>query len=206
MNFDNEIQTAIEAELRARPDSHVSATVHQGVVRLSGFTRSYCEKYLVEQAVRGIAGVTEVINEIETQVTPSAHPSDANLRCEVVRALQTEVPSIFERLGIEVRDGAVTLSGVVGCHFLRERAESAVRRLGHIATVHNTIEVEAESLVREVQELLEGSGIRATASHGEVTLSGSVASAEARTHAEQAAWSVPCVMNVINELVVRPER
>lgn len=207
MKTDAEIQRAIGEELRARRDegsSDLSATVHQGVVRLSGTAGSYCEKYAAEQAARAIPGVAQVINEIETRVARAASPPDHDLRCEVLRALQTEVPSIFDRLSVEVRDGAVTMSGVVGCHFLRERADSAVRRLGSIVTVHNAIQLEPAVLVAEVLRRVPGMGIDASARNGEITLSGTVESDEVRALAERAAWSVPCVASVRNELEIRP--
>lgn len=219
MREDSEIQRAIDAELRARQGdetSNVSATLHCGVVRLSGFTSSYCEKYAVEGVIRAIPGVADVLNEIETHTVPSAHPSDAELRCEVLRALQTEVPSIFDRLTINVRDGAVTLEGSVGCCFLRERAESAVRRLGSLVTVHNAITLEPAALMGEVQRrvdalchVLPGSSnarnteVRASATDAEITLTGSVECTEARVLAEQAAWSVPGVLKVRNQITLQ---
>lgn len=147
MRADSEIQRAVDAELRARQrdePSNVSGAVHGGVVRLSGSARSYCEKYAVERAIRDIAGVTGVLNEIETRIAASAHLPDAEIRCHVLRALQTEVPRIFDHLQVEVGNGEVTLRGSVGCRFLSERAESAVRRLGSVVTVHNSIAVDAD--------------------------------------------------------------
>jgi osmotically-inducible protein OsmY len=149
MRDDVEIQHAVDAELCARQrdePSNVSAVVRRGVVRLSGFTGTYHEKYAAETAIRAIAGVTDVINDIETHLVTSTHPSDAALRCEVMRALQTEVPSLCERLTVEVHNGEVTLKGSAGCYFLRERAESAVWRLGSIVTVHNAITLDPEAL------------------------------------------------------------
>jgi osmotically-inducible protein OsmY len=147
MKPDSDIQRAIDAELHARQRderSNVTAAVQGGVVRLSGFTRSYCEKYAIETAMRAIAGVSEVLNEIETRIEPAAHLSDTEIRCHVLQAVETEVPSVFKQLQIDVRDGEVTLKGRVGCPFLRQRAESAVRRLGSIVTVHNAIAIEPD--------------------------------------------------------------
>lgn len=219
MREDSEIQRAVDAELRARQRdelSQVSAVVHRGVVRLSGFTGSYGEKYAVERAIRAIAGVADVLNEIETHITPAAQASDAALQCEVSRALQTEVPSIVERLTVEVRNGEVTLKGSVGCCFVRERAESAVRRLGSIVTVHNAITLEPEALVSEVQRRVDAlchvmpsasnarnAEICASASGCEVTLTGNVDCTDARALAEQAAWSVPGVLSVRNEIAIQ---
>jgi len=104
---------------------------------------------------------------------------------------------------VRVQGGKVTLDGVLGCRFMRERAESAVRRLGNIATVHNAITLEAEALSSEVQERVGDANVSACASCGEVTLTGSVSSDAARIRAEQAAWSVPGVQRVMNNITIR---
>jgi osmotically-inducible protein OsmY len=219
MRDDSEIQKVIDAELLARRDderSTLTATIHRGVVRLGGFTASYCEKFAAERAIREIPGVVEVINEIEAHVASSVHPSDVELRCEVLRALQTEVPSVFDRLHVDVHAGEVTLSGSVGCHFLKQRAESAVRRLGTVVTVHNAILLDEKTLVSEVQQRVDAlchvmpgastaanAAICARVQGNEITLTGSVECSEARALAEQAAWSVPGVQGVRNEIAIQ---
>jgi osmotically-inducible protein OsmY len=215
---DSDLRQAIESELRERQReeaSDVSASVHRGVVQLTGRTGTYCEKYFIERAIRAIAGVSDVVNEIEVRISPLSPPPDSELRCEVLRALHTEVPAIFDRLTVNVHDGEVTLGGTVQYHFLKERAESAVRRLGHIATVHNTITLDPQALAREVQEHIDqylrhsvdtvrpsGCRISACASDGKVTLSGAVSSEEIRALAERAAWSVEGVKSVTNGISV----
>jgi osmotically-inducible protein OsmY len=208
---DGDILRDIGTELRERQcnePSHVVAQAHCGVIRLTGSASTYCEKYAIERAVRDIEGVAGVVNDIEVQISPLAPLSDEQLRCEVLRALQTEVPAIFDRLTVSVHDGEVTLEGTVDYAFFHERAEMAVRRLGHVSTVHNAITLEPRALAQEVeqhirQSLHAGVECSASASHGEITLTGIVSSDEARVLAEQAAWSVPGVLQVRNDLTVR---
>ena len=65
---DKVVQRAVEAELRCHP--HVDETdmlvgVKDGVVTLSGYARNLFHKYGAEDAVKRVAGVTDVVNEIE---------------------------------------------------------------------------------------------------------------------------------------------
>lgn len=215
MNSDAQIQRAVEAELRSRPpveEMHVAASVHEGIVRLTGFVRSYCEKYRTENTVKRVAGVAGVVNDIEVRLTSAEHLSDEQLRCAAIGALQTEVPALCDRINVRVHSGQITLEGSVDWHFLRERAESAVRRLRGVTIIHNAIAIEPAALAAEIQRRIEFAFTRGAtpgtteisvdALGSEVTLRGHARSSTQRHLAEQTAWAVPCVTKVKNDITV----
>lgn len=216
MRSDTEIRLEVEAEVNLRlggEPMRVDALVHDGIVMLSGFVCSYAEKYGIENAVKTLAGVAGVVNEIEVRSASCQPSSDDHIRNEAIRALRTEVPAAFDRLKVLVRDGEVTLAGTVAWQFLRERAEYAVRRVGGITVVHNMITLEPEALSREVKDAIEqalrrtswtaAGDLSVQAQEGSVTLRGHVPSDADRQIAEQAAWSVHGVVTVKNELAAK---
>jgi osmotically-inducible protein OsmY len=65
---DHVVQLAVEAELRCHPqvdESDMLVDVQDGVVTLSGYARDLCQKYGAEDAVKRVAGVAAVVNDIE---------------------------------------------------------------------------------------------------------------------------------------------
>ena len=64
---DGEIKRDVEAELHCHPDvdeTHIAVEVMQGTVRLSGYVHNLFDKYGAEDAVRRVAGVDAVANDI----------------------------------------------------------------------------------------------------------------------------------------------
>lgn len=214
MRSDADIQREAESALRGPGQgAPLDVAVHEGVVRLAGVVGSYCDKFGLEALVRGIAGVENVVNELEVSLPLAGHPCDEDIHCAVLRALQTEVPEISDTLRARVCRGEVTLEGRVEWPFLRERAESAVRRLGFVSTVHNAITLAESALTREVTRQIAEAFARcahaeprqiSVATHGsEATLRGQVSSVFERLLAEQSAWAVPGIRAVRNELTLR---
>src|SRR4029077_8243945 len=64
---DGEVKQDVEAELRCNPDvdeTGIAVEVMRGAVRLSGYVRNLFDKYGAEDAVRRVAGVAAVANDI----------------------------------------------------------------------------------------------------------------------------------------------
>ena len=64
---DRELKQNVEAELRCHPqvdETHIAVEVLRGAVRLSGYVRNLFDKYGAEDAVRRVAGVTAIANDI----------------------------------------------------------------------------------------------------------------------------------------------
>jgi osmotically-inducible protein OsmY len=216
MRSDADIQRDVEYELRSCPhtdEMDIRVQVHDGVVRLTGFACSYFEKHHAESNARRVGGVASVVNDIELHLCSAEHLSDEELRASALRALRTEVPHVCDRVEVLVKGGEITLWGSVAWHFLRERAESAIRRLVGVTVIHNAITIEPEALTREIRQRIEAalhcnvcaeSGpISVETRGGDVTLRGQVHSGTERLLAEQAAWSVQGVTAVSNLISAR---
>lgn len=67
---DSEIQRQVESELFACPDvdeTDIAVKVTGGTVTLTGFARSFFDKFGAEDAVKRVRGVTAVANAIEVR-------------------------------------------------------------------------------------------------------------------------------------------
>lgn len=67
---DSEIQRQVESELFACPDvdeTDIAVEVTAGTVTLTGFARSFFDKFGAEDAVKRVRGVTAVANAIEVR-------------------------------------------------------------------------------------------------------------------------------------------
>jgi len=67
---DSEIQRQVESELFACPDvdeTDIAVKVIGGTVTLTGFARSFFDKFGAEDAVKRVRGVTAVANSIEVR-------------------------------------------------------------------------------------------------------------------------------------------
>ena len=116
-----------------------------GTVRLMGATPRPTLKSDAERRVKGIAGVEQVINEIE--VLP-ASPADDRIRLAIARNIyRTEA---LERYGFQtnpsihiiVKSGRVTLEGVVDTEGDKTIAGMKAREVGGTFEVTNNLRVE----------------------------------------------------------------
>jgi osmotically-inducible protein OsmY len=75
MKPDSDIKRDVEEELRWDPDidaTDIAVSVANGVVTLSGFVRSYTQKWQAERDAKRVAGVLAVANDIEVRL-PAIH-------------------------------------------------------------------------------------------------------------------------------------
>jgi osmotically-inducible protein OsmY len=217
MKPDNEIRRDVEEELRWSPDvdeTDVAVKVNDGVVSLTGFVRSYFEKYRAEDAAKRIGGVAAVANDIEVRPVAEDYRLDPEIARSAVAAIRAELPAIVENTKIVVNNGRVTLEGKVEWNHQRERLEEIVRRLRGTKGITNLISVEPRVQPAEVQHLIEqafrrsaeidANQISVKANGGTVTLSGRVRTWSERTQAQETAWAAPGVRAVINDLAIEP--
>ena len=115
-----------------------------GVLRLRGQVVRPTLKSDAEAKVKGIPGVEEVINEIE--VLPTS-PNDDRIRVDLARAIyRTES---LERYGFQVnpaihiivKNGRVTLEGVVDSEMDKNIAGLKAREVGGVFEVKNNLSV-----------------------------------------------------------------
>lgn len=217
MRTDSQIKSDVEFELKWEPDidaTDIAVAVKSGVVTLTGFVRSYSQKYQAERTVKRVAGVSGVANDIEVSLPSSSERPDPEIARDAVAALKSELPYSSENMKVIVKDGWLTLEGSAEWNYQRTRAEDAVRRVKGVRGVINMIALKPRVTPTEIKSKIEDAFRRSAqvdaqritveASGGEVTLKGTVRSWAERQEAERAAWRAPGVTKVDNRIVVSP--
>lgn len=215
MKSDTDIKRDVEAELRFRPyidERDIAINVNNSVVTLTGFTRTFLDKRLAEDAVKHVAGVSGVANDIEVRLGGGDSLTDPEITRAAVQAIRTDMPTASENIKVLVHQGRVTLEGKVEWQYLKEQAERAVRRQRGVIGITNSIRIEPAVKPSEIKQRIEdafrrsaqvdSNRINVEADGGKVTLRGRVRSWPEREEAQQTAWSAPGVTSVNNEITV----
>ena len=120
MRSDIDIKRDVEAELRWNPDidaTDIAVSVKNGVVTLSGFVRSYAQKYEAEQTAKRVNGVAAVANDVEVRLPIFNQRPDPEIARDAVEEIEKNLPYSSDhirdrqaRLGHPRRFGRVELS------------------------------------------------------------------------------------------------
>ena len=214
---DAEIERDVKEELQWDPDldaTDIAVSVKDGVAMLTGFTKSYADKYEAETAAKRVSGVRAVVNDIEVRLPSVDERPDPEIAREAVAAIKSQLPISSENIKAVVKNGWVTLEGEVEWQYQRNTAESAVRRIKGVKGVSNLIQIkpraEPGEIKRRIQDAfrrsaeIDANRIVVEANGSEVILKGTVRSWAEREEAERAAWAAPGVTKVIDQIVVSP--
>jgi osmotically-inducible protein OsmY len=209
---DTQLYDAVRLQLDEDPAirAHdIAVIASDGVVTLTGFVDSYAEKITAEEAVKRVRGVRAVANDIDVKLRDER--ADPEIAKDAIKALESHA-SVPDRVTVTVRHGFVTLDGAVEWMYQKDAAESAVKYLKGVRGVSNRLRIRhtptSVDIRARIEQALERSaaidaaGVRVETIDGIVTLSGEVRSWAERQDAERAAWSLPGVMQVENELIV----
>jgi len=217
MQIDTEIQKDVLEELQAEPaldESQIAVTVKDGVVMLAGQVPSYGEKFAAERAAKRVYGVRGVAEEIQVSLPASNQRTDADVAAAVINSLKWHSGVPDQKIKVTVEKGWVRLEGQVDWQFQKDLAEQAIRYLTGVKGISNLILIAPRVTPSEVKEQIQKSfhrnaeldsrRIGVKARNGTVTLHGNVRSWSEREEAQRAAWTVPGVREVDNELTVTP--
>lgn len=123
---DSEIAAAVREALKWDvfvPDDRIHSTVANGLVTLKGNVDTYAQRDDAARAVRNLAGVRGLLNQItveKAQVTPGG------LRTAIQSALERRADREAAKIQIDVEGGKVTLHGDVHSWMEREAVLGAV--------------------------------------------------------------------------------
>lgn len=92
------------------PEDRITTTVASGIVTLEGRVDNWTQRSDAERAVRRLAGVRGVIDQI-TVVAQRIDP--AQIKGQIEQALERQAEREARRIGVTVNDGIVTLTGTV---------------------------------------------------------------------------------------------
>lgn len=217
MRSDNDIKRDVEEELRWDPKvdaTDIGVAVKKGVVSLTGFVRSYSDKFEAEAATKRVSGVVAVANDIEVRLPNIDERPDPDIARDAVATIRAQLPLASDRIRVVVNKGFVTLEGDVEWNYQRENAERAVRRIKGVRSVINSLRVKPGADPGEIKQkiaeafkrsaVLDANRITVETSGSEVILKGTVRSWAERQEAERAAWAAPGITVVDNRLVISP--
>lgn len=217
MTSDIEIQKNVLEELRLDPSidaSRVGVAIKDGIVSFTGWVSSYAEKGIAEEIGKRVYGVRGIADDLEVKLPAASQRTDPDIASAVVSALKWNSAVPDDRIKVTVQKGWVTLEGNVDWQYQRDAADGAIRHLTGVKAVTNLIKVTPKVVPADVREQIESSfrrnaeldarRIGVKAHEGKVRLHGNVRSWTEREEAQRAAWNVPGVLEVENDLHVMP--
>lgn len=213
MKNDQQIQKDVMDQLKSDPflnATEIGVAVKDGIVTLSGQVDSFYKKISIENAVKEVAGVKAIALDILIGLSPFYAKTDTEIAQAILHALQWHTAVQEEKIQIHVEDGKVTLSGEVDWEYERANARKAIENLEGIKSITNLITVRPRITYDDVQKKIESAFQRSASLDSrkihvnvlgnEVILSGTVSSLGQKEDAEYAAWNVPGVKSVENNL------
>lgn len=211
------LRKEVIAALKWEPLLHtneIDVNVLDGVVSLEGTVDNYAQKREAEHVVKNIPGIKEVTNNVKVDLFKSAVKSDKDVSDLVKKALQENWAVPDHKITVTVKDGWVTLEGILHWNFQRRAADNAIRYIPGVRGVIDNIKIEAEiknEMNKELVEkalrrswILDVDNIKVRVDGKTIFLSGIVDSLFQKEEAERIAWNTPGVWYVDNEIIVEP--
>ena len=215
MKANIELQQDVYDELQFEPavdSADIGVTAKDGIVTLTGQATSLAEKWSAVRAAERVNGVNAVVDEIKVEIPSLYKRGDEEIARTVVNALKWDVFVPDERIKVHVENGWIILKGTVDYKYQNNAVENAVRNLAGVKGITNHVKVKPVATPPEVKSKIENAMRRAAeldaqriyvdVTGNKVILRGKVRSWAERGEAERAAWSVPGVAQVEDNLVI----
>lgn len=139
---DTEIAQAVRQALEWDvfvPNERITSTVTDGWVTLEGPVESWSQRDAAERAVRNLSGVKMVVNKI---IVKPAQPMTGDVRKAIEEALERRAEREARNIGVDVRDGTVTLTGPVHSWAERKSVLAAARFTPGVRAVEDRLRTE----------------------------------------------------------------
>lgn len=210
MNNDYEIYENVLEKLKFEPyldHSKIVVSVQDGVVTLAGKVETYIERSLAEKAVRKVAGVRGVAEEITVSLNERECRSDSEIAKAALAAISWNVLLPAENIQVVVEKGRVTLLGEVENYFQKKYAKRTLAFLRGVTGINNHLKIKPRviandikaEIIKEFQRnaMVKAEKIQVETKGGKVILKGGpVQTWSEIKEAKRAAWSVPGVTEV----------
>ena len=214
---DTALHATVMEALADNPRVHADEIVVQilddrGDIVLRGTVGSIVQQAEAVRTARQVPGVRHVEDGLEVRVMGIDGRADADTEAAVLDALGADPEIHAGDIDVGVKDGAVTLSGLVEVVSQRERAERVALGVPGVASVENRLRVwltvSADDIAERVTDaigrdaILGRDSITVRVTGNDVALSGSVISSADRDAAIAAAEAAPGVARVHDEITV----
>jgi osmotically-inducible protein OsmY len=213
---DTEIKTDVLSELKYDPSlkvTEIGVLVNDGVVTLNGYTTSFDEKLAAVYAVKRVAGVVAIADDIELHIPDANHRTDGEIAAAAAHkiAWATTIPT--GTVEITVRNGWIILEGEVEWWYQKNAAETVMRSISGVHGVSSSISIKPTDKIPAVgmdieaaidrNAMLDASKIRIEIVGSKVILHGTVRTLAQREEAERIAWAAQGVFSVEDHLAVK---
>ena len=186
-----------------------------GDIVLRGTVGSIVQRTEAARTVRRLPGVRDVDDQLRVHLMGIDGQADADTEAAVLDALIDDDQLHADDIDVDVRDGAVTLRGMVELPVQRDRVERIVLAVPGVTGVDNQLRVwltvSADEVAERVTDALGASAVvgaeRITVDvvDNDVTLTGAVASPAHRNAALAAARTAPGVAEVHDHLTLQSD-
>ncbi len=131
------VRRALEDDVEV-PDERIQSTVTGGVVTLAGSVDFWHQRVDAERAVRQLAGVRGLTNQLSVSLTPRRAEE---VRQEIEAALERRAERTAEHIEVSVQDGTVTLTGPVHSWSERQAVIGAARFSPGVRAVNDRLRI-----------------------------------------------------------------
>ena len=121
------------------PDDQITSTVADGWITLDGTVERAGQSAAAERAVRNLAGVKAVVNNIAVK---TQHPGSSTIHRAIDQALERRAEREAKRIRVDVRDGTVILTGAVHTWADRKAVVAAARFTPGVRAVEDRLVTE----------------------------------------------------------------
>jgi BON domain len=114
---DTEIKTDVLSELKYDPSlkvTEIGVLVTDGVVTLNGYATSFAEKLAAVHAVKRVAGVVAIADDIELHIPDANHRTDGEIAAAAAHKIEWSTTIPTRTVEITVRNGWIILSPLSG--------------------------------------------------------------------------------------------
>ncbi|MGA7933555.1 MAG: BON domain-containing protein, partial [Kovacikia sp.] len=142
---DAELKTDVLCELEYEPGikvTDIGVLVNNGTVTLNGYANSYSEKLEAVRAVKWIAGVKAIADDIE--IKTSLLHTDGDIAAAAAHQIDwcSLIPN--DSIEVTVRDGWITLEGEVEGWYQKNAARNVVQHLLGVKGVSNLVSIKSK--------------------------------------------------------------